>query len=121
MATIKFEVISWLTQVFDKEQRVRLKWEQAVEQGTTVRDLFQRLADTYPGFGELVYDPRSQEVTGMVSIIFNDRVLELTDGLDSEIQDGDSIVLLPAYAGGSPDLSPPSGRNRMYTRQIRRS
>ena len=116
MATIRLEVVSWLTRVFDKEQRVRLKWEQAVEQGTTVRDLFQRLAGTYPEFGELVYDPRSQELTGMVSIIFNDRVLELTDGLDSEIRDGDSIVLLPAYAGGSPDPSLPSGRNRVYSR-----
>ena len=113
MATVKLEVLSWLTRVFDKEQRVRLIREEVVNQGTTVRDLFNQLTDRYPEFGELVYNPNDQELTGMVSIIFNDRILELTTGgLDTEIHDGDSIVLLPAYSGGSQNLSPSSKRNR---------
>ena len=76
-------------------------WEEEVEKGATLRTLFKRLTDRYPKFRELVYDPGNGELTGLVSVIFNNRVLELAGGLDAEIQDGDSVVLLPAYAGGS--------------------
>jgi molybdopterin converting factor small subunit len=98
--TVKVEAISWLTRVFQEEQRVRRSWEEEVEGADTVRDFFQQLCARYPQFGELVYDTSSDNVTGMVSVIFNDRVLELAGGLDAEIHDGDSIVLLPAFAGG---------------------
>ncbi len=98
--TVKVEAISWLTRVFQEEQRVRRSWEEEVEGADTVRDFFQQLCARYPQFGELVYDTSSDNLTGMVSVIFNDRVLELAGGLDAEIHDGDSIVLLPAFAGG---------------------
>ena len=100
MTTVRVEAISWLTRVFQEEQRVRRSWEEEVEGADTVRDFFQQLCARYPQFGELVYDTSSDNVTGMVSVIFNDRVLELAGGLDAEIHDGDSIVLLPAFAGG---------------------
>lgn len=79
--------------------------EEEVEPGATVRDLFQRLTERYPAFGELVYDTRQRELTGLVSVIINDRILELVGGLDTEIHHGDCILLLPAYAGGEHILS----------------
>ena len=100
VTTVRVEAISWLTRVFQEEQRVRRSWEEEVEGADTVRDFFQQLCARYPQFGELVYDTSSDNLTGMVSVIFNDRVLELAGGLDAEIHDGDSIVLLPAFAGG---------------------
>jgi molybdopterin converting factor small subunit len=106
VATVRLEAISWLTPVFDTDQKVRLKWEEEVEKGATLRSLFTRLTDKYPKFGELVYDPGEGAITGLVSVIFNDRVLELAGGLDANIQDGDSIVLLPAYAGGTQNVTP---------------
>ena len=101
MATVKLEVLSWLTPAFDSDQRARLKLEQEVDPGATVRDLFKRLTDRYPKLEGMIYDPDDGALTGLVSVIFNNRVLELAGGLDAEIKDGDSFVLLPAYAGGS--------------------
>ena len=101
MATIKLEAVAWLARIFHPEWQTRLKWEMEVEQGAMVRNLFNQLADTCPEFGELVYDRDTQKLRGNISVIFNDRVLELLDGLDTRIEDGDSIVLLPAYSGGS--------------------
>jgi len=101
MATVKLEVLSWLTPAFDSNQRARLKLEREVESGATVRDFFKQLADQYPKLKGVIYDPGDGALTGNVSVIFNNRVLELAGGLDAEIQDGDSVVLLPAYAGGS--------------------
>tara|TARA_B100000315_G_C14467363_1_gene536604 strand:- start:170 stop:478 length:309 start_codon:yes stop_codon:yes gene_type:complete len=101
MAKVKLEVMSWLTPAFDTDQRSRLKLEQEVDSGATVRDFFKQLADRYPKLRGVIYDPGDGALTGLVSVIFNNRVLELAGGLDAEIQDGDSVVLLPAYAGGS--------------------
>ena len=101
MLTVKLEVLSWLTPAFETDQRARLKLEQEVESGATMRDLFKQLADQFPKLQGLIYDPDDGALTGQVSIIFNNRVLELAGGLDAKIQDGDSVVLLPAYAGGS--------------------
>ena len=101
MVKVKLEVLSWLTPVFETDQRARLKWEQEIEPGATVRDLFKQLTDRYPKLKGMIYDPGDGALTGLVSVIFNNRVLELAGGLDAEIQDGDSVVLLPAYAGGS--------------------
>jgi adenylyltransferase/sulfurtransferase len=101
MLTVTLEVLSWLTPAFETDQRARLKLEQEVDPGATMRDLFKQLADQYPKLKGVIYDPDDGALTGQVSIIFNNRVLELAGGLDAKIQDGDSVVLLPAYAGGS--------------------
>jgi molybdopterin converting factor small subunit len=101
MLTVKLEVMSWLTPIFETNQRSRLQWEQEIETGATVRDLFKQLTDRYPKLKGMIYDPGDGALTGLVSVIFNNRVLELAGGLDAEIQDGDSVVLLPAYAGGA--------------------
>ncbi|MEE8443522.1 MAG: MoaD/ThiS family protein [Dehalococcoidia bacterium] len=101
MARIKLEVISWLTRAFSSKESSRLVLEEAVEAGNTVRDLFDRLAAENPVFAEYVFNREKQEITGHVSVIFNDRILELLDGLDTEVKDGDTVTLLPAFSGGS--------------------
>ena len=66
----------------------------------TVRALFDNMAAENHDFAQYVFDRDRQNLTGRVSVFFNDRVLELVQGLDTEIQDGDTILLVPAYAGG---------------------
>lgn len=100
MAKVRLEVVPWLTRAFGVTGPGRLVKEEEVDAGATVRDLFDRLATQYQGFAELVFDRDSRELTGLVSVIFNDRVIELHGGLDATVADGDTIILLPAYAGG---------------------
>ena len=71
-----------------------------VEAGTTVRDLFDSLAAKSEHFAQYVFDRDRQDLTGRVVVVINDRILELVQGLDTKIQDGDTILLVPAYAGG---------------------
>lgn len=100
MPTVRLEVVSWLTRAFDSTESTRLVREERVEAGSTVRDLFDRLAAENPVFAEYVFDREKQEITGHVSVIFNDRILELLNGLDTETKDGDTVTLIPAFAGG---------------------
>jgi molybdopterin converting factor small subunit len=101
VARVRLEVVPWLTRAFGVAESGRFVKEEEVDAGTTVRELFDRLATQYQGFAEFVFDRDSRELTGLVSVIFNDRVVEMQGGLDATITDGDTIILLPAYAGGS--------------------
>lgn len=100
MATVRVEFASWLSRSLSAGQGERLVVVEQVSEGITVGELFGRLAGRYPKFAELVYDPHSQELTGGVSVIVNNRLVELLDGVKTRIKDGDVILLLPAFAGG---------------------
>ena len=94
------QVFSWLTTVLGGKDSTSLVTEVEVEAEITVRQLFNKLATEHQDFAKYVFDRDQQDLTGRVAVLFNDRVLELVQGLDTEIEDGDTIVLVPAYAGG---------------------
>ena len=100
MAKLTLQVFSWLTRSFVAEEAGHFETQMEVEAGTTVRALFDSMAAKSDNFAEYVFDRDSQDLTGRVVVVFNDRILELVQGLDTKIQDGDTILLVPAYAGG---------------------
>jgi molybdopterin synthase sulfur carrier subunit len=100
VAKVRLKVVSWLSRTFTSFESSSREWDEEVEAGTTVRDLFDRLAAENPDFARHVFDRSTRQLMGHVNVIFNDRILELVNGLDTEINDGDTLTLLPAYAGG---------------------
>jgi molybdopterin converting factor small subunit len=100
VAKVKLQVFSWLTTALGAKDRTSFVEVLEVQAGETVRHLFGRLAAEHQDFAKYVFDRDRQDLTGRVSVLFNDRVLELVQGLDTEIEDGDTITLIPAYAGG---------------------
>lgn len=100
MAKVRLRAFSWLTTALGAKDSPSFAKEVEVEAGATVRYLFNRLAAEHQDFAQYVFDRDRQDLTGRVCVLFNDRVLELARGLDTEIEDGDTITLVPAYAGG---------------------
>lgn len=66
----------------------------------SVRALLNRLAARYQCFGETVFDSSTQMLTGKVIIFHNGRNLELWDGLETKLSDGDSLTFVPFIVGG---------------------
>ena len=68
--------------------------------GATVGEVLGNLAETHP-------DTRSQlfgadgDLNRYVNVYLNDEDVRVLDGLDTEVGGGDSLVILPAMAGGS--------------------
>lgn len=113
MGRVRLEVLAWATRAFDTNSARPLVLEEEIEEGERVEDFFVRLASRYPGFGPIVFDPIARRLTGQVTIIYNGRLLELVEGLDTELRDGDTLLLVPAFAGGARKRacgSPPSHR-----------
>jgi molybdopterin synthase sulfur carrier subunit len=68
-------------------------------EGATVGELLANLDATYPGFmGQITGD--DGQLHRFVNIYLNDEDIRYLDALDTPLQDGDVVSILPAVAGG---------------------
>ena len=74
--------------------------EEDIEGDISVRDLLNRLCARHQRFGRIVFDVDTQRLTGRVAIFFNGGVLELANGLESRLGDGDSLTFVTQIEGG---------------------
>jgi molybdopterin converting factor small subunit len=65
----------------------------------TLRSLLDRLARRMPLFAETVFNPQTQSLSSEVTIVINGHI-QLSQGLETKLQDGDRIIFLPILAGG---------------------
>ncbi|GAA2071283.1 MoaD/ThiS family protein [Aeromicrobium halocynthiae] len=74
--------------------------ERAVESsGDTVAELVESLESAHPGIKERMVEDGA--VRRFVNVYVNDEDIRFTGGLETELSDGDTVVILPAVAGGS--------------------
>ncbi len=74
--------------------------DQEIDGARSVRELLNRLGTRYQRFGRVVFDINTQKLTGEVVIFFNGRALELVDGLETKLSDGDTLTFVPLIEGG---------------------
>jgi molybdopterin synthase sulfur carrier subunit len=67
--------------------------------GSTVGDVLRSLADAHPGTrSELFSD--GGELNRYVNVYLNDEDVRVLDGLETAVSAADTVVILPAMAGG---------------------
>jgi sulfur-carrier protein len=67
--------------------------------GATVRDVVDGLVAQYPGLSAQVL-AADGGLNRFVNVFLNDTDVRHLDGLDTPVRDEDSLLLLPAMAGG---------------------
>lgn len=101
MIKIKLEFLSWLSKTISiKDTGGSVYHEEEVNEGQTVRDLFLHLANQHPRFEQLVFDKKTQKINEKVFIFYNGKLLELAEGLETRLKEGDSLVFIPVIQGG---------------------
>jgi cysteine synthase/molybdopterin converting factor small subunit len=73
--------------------------------GDTVREVLDDLAERYPALGRQVLDD-GNGLASFVNVYLNSEDVRTLDGLDTPIQAGSTVILLPAMAGGERTLTP---------------
>jgi len=74
--------------------------ERAVDaDGATVAALIDDLEANHEGIKERLLD--GAELRRFVNVYVNDEDVRFTGGLQTELSDGDTVVILPAVAGGA--------------------
>ena len=67
--------------------------------GTTVQEVVDNLIATYPGLAPQLL-AADGKVNGFVNVFLNDTDVRHLEGFSTAVTERDSIVLLPAMAGG---------------------
>ncbi len=75
--------------------------EKSVEAtGATLSELIENLESNHPGIKARLLEDQG-DLRRFVNLYVNDEDVRFTGGLDTELSDGDQVVVLPAVAGGS--------------------
>jgi molybdopterin converting factor small subunit len=68
--------------------------------GSTVGEALTALADQHPGTKEQLFSPEG-DLNRYVNVYLNDEDVRVLQGLDTAASDSDTVVILPAMAGGA--------------------
>lgn len=68
--------------------------------GTTVGDVVAQLVEQYPAMSGHLTDGNGQ-LQRFVNVYVNDEDIRYLDRLDTKVDAGDEVAILPAVAGGS--------------------
>src|SRR3989304_2367173 len=100
MARVRLEIVPWLTRNFGGQGLGRLMLEREVPEGQALGRLRGGPGGGRQGGGQVTFDAALERPTRYVSLILNDRIVEWAEEWTTEVKDGDTLTLLPAYAGG---------------------
>ena len=67
--------------------------------GATLREVLEDLETRYPGITKMVLT-EDGALHRFVNVYLNDEDVRVLDGLETAVSDGDTVVILPAMAGG---------------------
>jgi molybdopterin synthase sulfur carrier subunit len=68
--------------------------------GTSVGEILRFLAESHPDTQEQLFSPDG-ELNRYVNVYLNDEDVRVLEGLDTAVGEGDTLVILPAMAGGT--------------------
>jgi molybdopterin converting factor small subunit len=94
------ELWPWLNRHEEHTGFRRITLEEEVMEGEVVKDFLDRMGERHRVFREVIFDRQTQELSRQVTVIYNDMLLELAEGLDTILHDGDKLSFMPAFAGG---------------------
>jgi sulfur-carrier protein len=67
--------------------------------GSDVGEVLRALTDAHPETSAQLFDAEG-ELNRYVNVYLNDEDVRVLDGLGTAVSDGDTVVILPAMAGG---------------------
>lgn len=68
--------------------------------GGTVGEVFRNVVTTHPDLEDKLFEA-DDKVRGFINVYVEDEDIRYLDGLDSSVQEGDEIAIMPAVAGGA--------------------
>ena len=82
------------------ELRAQVEGRSAVElDGSSVRDVLESLARIHPILGKRLFNLEGR-INRFVNVYLNDEDIRFLENLDTRLESGDEISIVPAIAGG---------------------
>jgi molybdopterin converting factor small subunit len=107
---VRVEVLSWVNRLVGGPGTGEVTLTEEAPRGATVRSVLRQVGERNPALAGALWDPKSsREIGDNIEVMVNNAVLGVGHDLDSELLDGDRIMLLGQYIGGA---SSPRGGSR---------
>lgn len=71
-------------------------------EGQTVQELLNTLGEEYPKIKSVIFEQEEQRLRPFVNIYVNQESIAALDGLQTKLNAGDEVLLVPIIAGGAP-------------------
>ncbi len=99
MAALKVRLEFWMADRLGWGDPGPVVLEEPLQEGESLRGMLTRLAQRFGPSSEALFDPQTQSLSSEVTIVMNDHI-NLPQGLDTTLKDGDRVLFLPILAGG---------------------
>ncbi len=99
MSSSKVRLEFWMADRLGFDHPGPVILEEPLEDGESLRHLLTRLSARFSHFSENLFDPGTQSLSSEVSLVINNHV-DLPQGMDTKLRDGDRVLFLPILAGG---------------------
>ena len=100
MAKVRLEIPAWVASTFAVQHSDSLILEKEMAEEATIGSLLADFAFSHPDFSKEVFNTDVGKVGDQVVVILNGSLLQCPDVTEVKLNDGDSVMLLPVFAGG---------------------
>lgn len=97
---VRLEFISWASTFVGGDGNERKLFEEEAPEGATLREVLKRMSRRFRALDEALWHDGSDELAEHLEIAVNDALLGIRHTLDSEMKEGDLILLMGQYMGG---------------------
>ncbi len=74
--------------------------KEVAAEGANVGEVLRALADAHPATAQQIFGADG-DLNRYVNVYLNDEDVRVLEGLDTTVKDSDTLVILPAMAGGA--------------------
>jgi molybdopterin converting factor small subunit len=97
---VQVRIYPWYSELLAPGQHTTLALEQQLPPDSSLRTLMTKLAGRFVKFREIIYEPQHDLLQAGVVATHNGRLVPMPAALDLPLSNGDTVAIVPAYAGG---------------------
>jgi sulfur carrier protein ThiS len=99
-AMVQIKIPHWAARMWGSNAPGWIILEKEIGKGFTLGDLLNDLVTRHAYLQKVVFDQSTGAVSDQIMVILNDSLVQDRDVAKCELKEGDSVTLLPLYAGG---------------------
>lgn len=98
--SVRLEFISWASTFVGGDGNERKVFDEEVPEGATLRAVLKQMSRRYRSLDEALWHNGTDQLAEHLEIAVNDALLGIHHTLDSEMKEGDLVLLMGQYMGG---------------------
>jgi hypothetical protein len=98
--TVIVQPYSWISNTLEMPDEAGSVINKKVKTGTSLNSLLVELANSYPEFRKMVFDPETGKMSEQALVILNGKLIQYGEINEIILNDKDNVTLAPVIFGG---------------------